>query len=46
MIFLVGSLRCLSLYFGHRWLDSRAENSKLRTHVLALKRQLASRRDR
>lgn len=46
MNFLVGSLLCLSFFFGHRWLGSRAENGKLRSHIVALKRQLAARRDR
>ena len=32
-----------SLYLGHGWLDSRAENSQLRSQVVALKRQLANR---
>jgi hypothetical protein len=33
----------VSLYFGHGWLDSRAENTQLRISIAALKRQLARR---
>jgi uncharacterized membrane protein YciS (DUF1049 family) len=40
---LIVSLACASLYFGHGWLDSKAENSQLRTSIAALKRQLARR---
>lgn len=40
---LIGCLACASLYLGHRWLGLRSENSQLRIHIAALKRQLAKR---
>ena len=46
MTFLVRSLLCLTPFAGYRWLDSRAEYSRLRTQVFAPKRELAARRAR
>jgi hypothetical protein len=40
---IIVCLVCASLYLGHGWLDSRAENTQLRTSIAALKRQLARR---
>jgi hypothetical protein len=40
---IIVCLACASMYFGHGWLDSKAENTQLRTSIVALKRQLARR---
>ncbi len=40
---MIVCLACVSLYFGRGWLDSKAENTQLRTSIAALKRQLARR---
>ena len=40
---LIGILVCTSVFFGHGWLGSRAENTQLRGHIATLKRQLARR---
>jgi hypothetical protein len=42
-IFLIGCLVAAILFVGHGFLTSRAENSQLKIHVAALKRQLAKR---
>lgn len=43
MNLLIGSLVCTSVYLGHGWFVARAQNTELRTHITALKRQLAKR---
>jgi hypothetical protein len=43
MTVILGILVCASVFLGHGWLESRAQNSQLRGHIATLKRQIASR---